>query len=219
MFLEKKDFVEIEFTGKIKNGEIFDSNIKEELEKLNPEEEAKPLIICLGEGIFLKGVEDFLIGKKIGEYNIELPPENAFGLRNPSLVQVVPSKIFTSQKLNPIPGSVFNLDGRIAKVLSYSGGRVVIDFNHPLAGKYVEYTIRVLRKIDDLNEKIKALINLFFKKDLKYSLKDKELTIYVEKELLNFVLIFKDKFKELLDLELEVKESNSELHTLKTSNT
>ncbi len=219
MFLEKKDFVEIEFTGKIKDGEIFDSNIKEELEKLNPEEEAKPLIICLGEGIFLKGVEDFLIGKKIGEYNIELPPENAFGLRNPSLVQVVPSKIFTSQKLNPIPGSVFNLDGRIAKVLSYSGGRVVIDFNHPLAGKYVEYTIRVLRKIDDLNEKIKALINLFFKKDLKYSLKDKELTIYVEKELLNFVLIFKNKFKELLDLELEVKESNSELHTLKTSNT
>jgi FKBP-type peptidyl-prolyl cis-trans isomerase 2 len=210
MFLEKKDFVEIEFTGRIKDGQVFDSNIKEELEKLNPKEEAKPIIICLGEGIFLKGVEDFLIGKKVGEYNIELHPENAFGLRNPSLVQVVPSKIFLSQNLNPTPGSVFNLDGRIAKVLSYSGGRVVIDFNHPLAGKYVEYTVKVLRKVDDLNEKIKALISLFFKKDLKYSLENKKITIYAEKELLNFVLIFKDKFKELLDLELEVKESNQE---------
>ena len=35
MALKKKDFIEIEFTGKIKGGEVFDSNIKKDLEKLN----------------------------------------------------------------------------------------------------------------------------------------------------------------------------------------
>jgi len=209
MFLEKKDFIEIEFTGKIKDGEVFDSNIKDELEKLNTKEEAKPLVICLGEGIFLKGVEDFLIGKRIGEYNIELSPENAFGLRDSSLVQIIPSRVFTSQNLNPIPGAVFNMDGRIAKVLSYSGGRVVVDFNNPLAGKYVEYTVKILRKIEDLDEKIKTVLQILFKKDLKYSLNDKKIIVYVEKNLLNFVSIFKEKFKEMLDLELEFKELDS----------
>jgi FKBP-type peptidyl-prolyl cis-trans isomerase 2 len=206
MLFQKKDFIEIQFIGKIKDGEVFDSNIQEELDKLNSKEKAKPLVICLGEGFFLKGIEDFLIGKKIGEYNIELSPENGFGLRDPKLVQVVSSKIFTSQNLNPVPGSVFNLDGRIAKVLSYSGGRVILDFNHPLAGKYLEYTIKVLRKVEDINEKIKSLIELFFKRELKYKLENKKLIIYIEKSLKDFAYLFNGKFKEILDLDLEVKE-------------
>ena len=37
MALQKKDFIEIEFTGKVKDGEVFDSNIKEDLKKLNPD--------------------------------------------------------------------------------------------------------------------------------------------------------------------------------------
>ena len=44
-------------------------------------------------------------------------------------------KIFIQQKINPIPGVMFNFDGRIAKVLTVSGGRVMIDFNNPIAGK------------------------------------------------------------------------------------
>ena len=46
--------------------------------------EAEPFIFCLGEGMFLPGIEDFLIGKEIGEYEVELPPEKAFGKRNPT---------------------------------------------------------------------------------------------------------------------------------------
>ena len=206
MVLQKKDFIEIEFTAKIKGGEIFDSNIKEDLIKLNPNANPKPFVFCLGEGMFLKGIDDFLIGKNIGEYDIELSPEKAFGKRNPKLIQMVPMKIFNEQKLNPVPGIMFDFDGRIAKVLTVSSGRVMVDFNNPLAGKIVVYKIKVLRKIEDINEKIKALNEFLFKKNFDFKVNDKKIIIMVEKGMKNFVELFKDKFREILGLELEVEE-------------
>jgi FKBP-type peptidyl-prolyl cis-trans isomerase 2 len=151
MVLQKKDFIEIEFTGRVKDGGIFDSNIKENLKQLGSEEEPKPFIFCLGEGMFLKGIDDFLIGKEIGSYNIELSPENAFGPRVGNLVQTIPSRIFAEQKINPVQGAVFNFDGRLAKVLSVSGGRIMVDFNHPLAGKVLIYDIKILKRNEVFN--------------------------------------------------------------------
>lgn len=212
MSLQKKDFIEIEFTGRVKNGEIFDSNIKEDLEKLHQghdhEIKSEPFALCLGEGMFLKGVEDFLIGKleTPADYELSLSPADAFGNRNPQLIQRIPSKVFREQNLNPIPGFAFNFDGRIGRVLAVSGGRIIVDFNNPIAGKEVTYKIRVLRKINDLNEKAKALIIFLFRESLKFEIKDRKIIMEAEKPLAEFVKLFKEKFREILDLELEVKE-------------
>ncbi len=204
--LKEKDFLEIEFTAKVKDGEIFDSNIKEDLKKSNLNLEPKPFIFALGEGMFLKGIEDFLIGKDIGEYEIELPSEKAFGNRDPKLIQLMPMKVFREQNINPVPGFMFNFDGRIAKILSASGGRIRVDFNNPIAGRDVIYKLKVLRKVDDLNEKTKAFISFLFKKDFDFEIKDKKLTIFADKQFVQFMEIFKEKFKELLGLEMEAKE-------------
>ncbi len=206
MSFQKNDFIEIQFTGKIKDGEVFDSNVPEELKKLNPNQNAEPFIFCLGQDMFLKGIENFLIGKEVGEYNIELNPENAFGLRDPSLIQMIPMKVFIEHKINPIPGTVLNFDNRIGKVLTVSGGRTMVDFNNPLAGKEVIYHVKILRKVEDLNEKIKSLIIFLFRRNFKFEVQDKKLIIEVDKGFKGFVEIFKDKFKEMLDLELDVKE-------------
>jgi DNA-binding transcriptional regulator WhiA len=82
----------------------------------------------------------------------------------------------------------------------------MVDFNHPLAGKNVVYTIRVIRKVDDLNEKIKAFIEFLFRREFNFSVKDNKLIIEVEKELSKLVEMFKEKFKEVFGMELEVKE-------------
>jgi FKBP-type peptidyl-prolyl cis-trans isomerase 2 len=206
MIITKKDFIEVEFTGREKDGEIFDSNIKKELEKININSQPKPFVFCCGEGMFLKAIEDFLVNKKIGRYEIELSPEKAFGKRNPNLVQIIPTKIFKEQKVTPTAGAMFIFDGKPAKILTISGGRVIADFNNPLAGKTVIYDIDVKRKIDNLNEKIKALIDFFFKRELQFEVKDKKIILQVDKSLENHAKIFKDKFKEILGLELEVKE-------------
>jgi len=210
MELKKKDFIEIEFTARIKDGEIFDSNIKEDLKERDLKTEPKPFVFSLGQGMFLEGIDNFLIGKEIGEYQIELSPEKAFGKRDVNLIQMMPVKIFVEQKINPIPGVMFNFDGRIGKILTVTGGRVMVDFNNPIAGKEVEYKVKILRKIEDINEKVKALIDFLFRKELKFEIKEKKLILEVEKPMKSFVELFKDKFKDILDLEVKGIEEKKE---------
>jgi len=216
MDLKEKDFIEIEFTGRVRNGEVFDSNVKEELEKMhgghNHEINAEPFIFCLGQNMFLKSIDEFLIGKpdKEAEYNIDLEPENAFGKRNTQLVQKIPLKVFHEKNVRPVPGTVLNFDGRAGKILTVSGGRVMVDFNHSLAGKPISYAIKILRKVTDQKEKIDAVNKFFFGKKLDFEVKDKNLTIKVEKQFVPLGNLFKDKYKEILDLDLEAKESETE---------
>lgn len=210
MPLQKKDFIEIEFTGKTKDNEIFDSNIPEDLKKTQFNIEAKPFVYSLGEGMFLEGVDNFLIGKEIGKYKIELSPENAFGKREPKFIQMVPIKVFHEQKMNPIPGHVFNFDGKIGKIITVSGGRVLIDFNNPLAGKEIVYDLNVLRKVEKIEEKIKALNEFIFRKNFDFKIQDKKLILEVDKGFKQFAELFKERYKDLFDLDLEVNEKEEE---------
>lgn len=213
MKLQKKDFIEVQFTGRINKGGVFDSNIPEELKRLNPNyvpEQAKPFIFSLGQDMFLKGIDNFLIGTEIDkfpkEFTINLQPEDAFGKRNSKLVQLMPIKVFHNHNLRPVPGIPFNFDGKMGKVLSVSGGRVIVDFNGPLAGKDVVYNIKILKKVDDLNEKIKSFIDFLFRQEFKFRVEDKKIIFEVEKEMKPILEMFKDKFKEMFDLDVEVEE-------------
>lgn len=219
MKLAKNDFIEIEFTGKLKDsGNVFDSNISEELKKLNPNhppEQAKPFIFALGQDMFLKGVDDFLLKQEIKSlpenFKIELTPENAFGKRNPKSVQLMPIKVFHNHNINPVPGVPFNFDGKIGKILSVNSGRVIVDFNSPLAGKEVIYEIKILKKLENQTEKIKSFLNFLFKRDdIKFSVQNKKLILELDKQLQPFAEMFKDKFKEIFDLGLEVQENSKD---------
>lgn len=214
MKLKKNDFIEIEFTSRKKDdNEVFDSNIEKDLKKINPDikpDKAEPFVFSLGQGMFLKGVEDFLIGKDIGkkkEFKIELPAEKAFGKRQSKFIQKMPTKIFKEHNLNPVPGFMFNFDGRLGKVLAASGGRVIVDFNNPVAGKDVVYDVKILRKIKNLNEKVKAFNKFLFKRDLDFEIdeKNKKIILYTEEQMKKFAEMFSEKYKDIFNLDLEVK--------------
>jgi len=208
MVFQKNDFIEVEFTGKLKDtGAVFDSNIKKDIEKAGLKLTAKPLIFSLGQGMFLKGIDDFLIGKEVGKkYALDLSAKDAFGIRDAKFIQIIPMNVFRNHRLNPVVGGMFNFDGRVGKVLSVSGGRVRTDFNHPLAGKDLNYEINVLRKLDNLNEKVDAFNEFLFRKKFKIEIKGKELALEVEKPLAQFVDMFREKFKELFGLDISIKE-------------
>jgi len=203
---QKKDFIEIEYTGKIKDGRIFDTNIKEEAKKINLEIETKPLIICIGQNMILPAIDSFLIGKKLGTYIIDLEPEKAFGLRKQELVKTFSSNAFRKQNLNPQPGMVFSFDNLFGKITSVSGGRVIVDFNNPLAGKQVEYKIIVKRQVTELNEKVKSLLAFYMRKDFDFEIKDNKLLVNATKDESKLLGFFKKKFKDILGLELDIKE-------------
>ncbi|MBU2616537.1 MAG: peptidylprolyl isomerase [Nanoarchaeota archaeon] len=208
--IKQNDFLKIDFTGTVKGGEIFDSTKKEELEqiyqdsnrKINP----KPFVFCIGHKMFLESIEEYLIGKEMGkDYEIELTPEKGFGPRNPSLIQRIPQRVFRDQRLNPIPGISFNFDGKVGRVLAVSGGRIMTDFNHPLAGKDVVYKIKVLEKVDNITEKVKALNDFFFHMEPSFEIKENKLILVLPESIGGFAMLFKDKYKEILGLDLEIK--------------
>lgn len=203
---KKNDFVEIEFVGKA-NGEIFDTTIKEEAEKINLKAEVKPIVVCIGQEMLVKGFDKELENKELRKkYLIKLSPEDAFGIRNKELIKIMPLRIFKEKEISPYPGAVLNLDGMLARIVTVSGGRVLTDFNNPLAGKEIEYEFTIKRKITEEKEKINALQDFFFRKTFSFKLEEKK--IIFDKEAEAFVMIFKEKFKEILGKEVEVEKED-----------
>ena len=161
--IKKQDFVEIEYTGKIKEDNIiFDTN-QEKVAKDNglydKNTAYSPSVICVGENSILKGLEEQLIGKEIGkEYTFEVSAENAFGKKDAKLIQLVPTSKFRQQKIQPVPGLQLNIDGIFGIVKTVSGGRCLVDFNHPLSGKDLIYNVKINRIVDDDKEKVNSLV-------------------------------------------------------------
>ncbi len=213
----KGDFVEIDFIGKVKGGGVFDTNRKEITEKEQLDIQPKPLRICIGQAMVVPGFDNALEGKEIGkEYSIELPPKDAFGERQPSLVRIMPIKIFHQQKIDPQPGMSFMMDNYIVRISAVSGGRVTADFNNPLAGKIIIYDFTIKRKIESREEQIKAVMNFFFNQEFKFSLEENKVIIEVDKdkpEQANMVIMvemLKERFKEMLKMEIEIKTKEKE---------
>tara|TARA_Y100000310_G_scaffold32133_1_gene30514 strand:+ start:5988 stop:6641 length:654 start_codon:yes stop_codon:yes gene_type:complete len=209
MKLKKNDFIEIEFTGK-SNNEVFDTTNPEEAKSIGLQADVKPVIASIGNEMLLKGLDDELEGKEIGKkYSIHLTPEKAFGPRNPSMIKTIPLRVFTEKNMNPAPGMVFQLDQHLVRIISVSGGRVMADFNNPLAGKEVDYDITIKRKIEDNKEKINALQDFFFRQRFEFELKEKKV-IFKDEKIKPVINVFKDKFKEMLGLDFEVAEKKQE---------
>ena len=143
------DFVEIEYTGRLKeDNSVFDTT-----------QEKGPVVICIGENNLLKSVEEQMIGKESGkEYSFEIGTEQAFGRKDARLLQLIPLGKFRQQNIQPVPGLQLNIDGVFGVVKTVSGGRCYVDFNHPLAGKDLIYEVKISRIIDDDKEKISSLL-------------------------------------------------------------
>jgi len=167
--IEKNDFIEIEYTAIIEDiSKVFDTTDEETAKSeniYNKNSKYQPIIICIGENQILKGLDDSLVGKEIREkeYGIELSPENAFGKKNPKLLQLVSQSSFKKQNIIPYPGLQINLDGILGIVRTVTPGRVIVDFNHPLAGKKIIYKVKIKRKITDSKEKLDSILSFYIK--------------------------------------------------------
>ncbi len=115
--------------------------------------DARPATVQIGAGQFSEALEDRLLGLEEGqEAAFDLAAGDAFGHRNGELVQTLTRATFDANAdpgVEYVPGDVveFNApDGlRFSGVLKQHGSdRVVVDFNHPLAGLPVRFTVRVI---------------------------------------------------------------------------
>jgi FKBP-type peptidyl-prolyl cis-trans isomerase 2 len=204
---KRNDFVELKFTG-YSNGNIFDSNVDEDLKKIDPKGKARETIVVVGEGMVVPGFDSALEGKETGkEYEIKVPAKEGFGERRRDLVKTIPLKIFTEKQINPYPGMVLAMDNSLARIITISGARVMTDFNNPLAGKDLTYKFTITRIVKDDKERTKVLLEFMFKFVPEHEVGE-SVVVKGPKFMEKFVTAFNPHFKKLLgkELKFELKE-------------
>ncbi|MBW3023314.1 FKBP-type peptidyl-prolyl cis-trans isomerase, partial [Candidatus Woesearchaeota archaeon] len=100
--VKKGDFVEIEYTGAIKDSNtVFDTTNAEIAKKegfFDPKHKYGPAIVCVGQKQLLEGLDEFVDGKDVGtEYDVLIAPENGFGNKDAKNMKIVPTNVFTKQ--------------------------------------------------------------------------------------------------------------------------
>ncbi len=161
--MNQNSLILINYTTKVKEtGEVIETTI-EEVAKANKiyKEGTKyePKLIAVGKGWILKALDEEIQKLNVGDkVTIEVPPEKAFGNRDPSKIKVIPLRKFGDRAKDVKVGDEIEYNGQIGTVISINSGRVQVDFNDKLAGKTLVYEIEIVKEITDLNEKIERLI-------------------------------------------------------------
>ncbi|MCW3984201.1 MAG: peptidylprolyl isomerase [Candidatus Bathyarchaeota archaeon] len=186
MTLQKGDFILIDYVAKVKEtNEVFDTTQEEVAKKEHLHKQGEiyePKLVVVGEGWVLKALDDSLLEAEVAKATtIEIPSDKAFGPRDPEKIRRVPIKQLYAKEINPVVGARIEFQGKMATIRSIGAGRVLLDFNPPLAGRTLIYDFTVTKKLDAQEEKISALIHrrvpVVEQDKFKITVKDKNLTI------------------------------------------
>lgn len=139
MKAENGDNVKIDYTGKLDNGQVFDSS-----------EGKEPFEFKLGDGKVIAGFEDAVLGMGEGEEKeVKIPMDKAYGAYNDKAVLIIPKdNIQGNMELKEGMGMTIQdkQSGQVmmAKVKKVDEKGVTIDLNHPLAGKDLIFKLKLV---------------------------------------------------------------------------
>lgn len=135
--VEKNSSVTVHYVGKLEDGTVFDSSYLEGRE---------PIKANLGQGLLIPGFENGLLEMTVGEKKtVEINPEQAYGMLNPELVgevtkDRVPAEVEVGQTLQ----TMTEQGPMNVRVVDIKEDIVVLDANHPLAGKKLIFDLELI---------------------------------------------------------------------------
>ncbi len=184
MTIEKGDFIRVSYTGKTDEDRVFDTT-DEDVAKANNIYNEKGKyggdVVIVGAKHTVAGLDEDFVGKEIGySGSVTIPPEKAFGPRNPELIENIPITKF-NQKIQV--GMPVEVDGRPGMVIRAIGRMAQVDFNRFLAGQTITYDYEIKEKIDDIEGKVKGLLGLYIGKDLPVQVNEDNITVEIEPEM------------------------------------
>ncbi|MDC6354047.1 MULTISPECIES: FKBP-type peptidyl-prolyl cis-trans isomerase [Robiginitalea] len=136
--VKANDMVRVHYTGKLTNGEVFDSSLERE-----------PMEVKLGEGSLIPGFEKGLVDMEVNEKKtITIPKEEAYGEIRKELFQAVPNSELP-ENIKPEVGMGLVARGqdgseRQLRVAEVNEDNIVVDANHPLAGQDLVFDLEVV---------------------------------------------------------------------------
>lgn len=148
MQITKNKVVVIDYTLTDAQGVVLDSS-----------EGHEPLAYIQGGNNIIKGLEEALEGKTVGDtLSVSVPPEKAYGLRNDALLQLLSRDVFSSEDGEIEPGMQFQASGpgglNIVTVVEVTPEWVKVDANHPLAGETLQFDVEVLEVRNATSEEL-----------------------------------------------------------------
>lgn len=161
--MEKGSIVRVEYDAWA-DGELFDTTSAETAKAHNKYHEDAyygPLPMIVGAGRVVPGFDAALLDAQVGdEREVDIPPERAFGPRDPAKLETIRVQEFLKREVEPEPGMRVEWEGKgRGTVVSVTAGRVRVDFNPPLSGKTLKYKFKVLEKLDQPEAKVKAILD------------------------------------------------------------
>jgi len=167
MAFSKGTLVYVNYTAKVKDtGDPIESTVEEQAKKLDiydADRRYEPRLVAVGEDWVLKGLDEEISKMDVGEKKTaELPPDRAWGERDPTLLRMVPLRKFGDKADDLRVGDVVEMDDRVAVIRFIGSGRAQVDYNHRLAGKTLIYDIEVVRKVEPGEDTIRSLMKRRF---------------------------------------------------------
>ncbi len=138
MVVTKGDKVKVEYIGSLEDGTVFDRS-----------KEGNPLLFSVGSRQVIPGFEQAVEGMKLNEEKkVNIKIEDAYGPRREDLVRDLP-KTSLPEDLKMEKGKILRLkteEGRIVmgKIVDIKEDNLMVDFNHPLAGKNLTFELKVV---------------------------------------------------------------------------
>ena len=131
--------VSVHYVGTFDDGTEFDSSRSRD----------EPLTFQLGAGHVIPGFDSAVSEMVVGETKtIKLSPEDAYGKVEPTMVQSVPRDVFPPEFEfvvgNMVQGELPSGQPITAKIEAINEGTVVLDLNHPMAGKHLNFEVELL---------------------------------------------------------------------------
>ena len=137
--IKKGDTVKVHYTGTLEDGTVFDSS----------ESHGTPLEFQIGANQVIPGFENAMVGMKEGEEKeVKLSVADAYGEYNPQMIRKVPRSQLPKDH-EPGVGMVLMVglpNGMQVpvKIVAVDAESVSIDLNHPLAGKALNFKIKMV---------------------------------------------------------------------------
>ncbi|MFM2484119.1 FKBP-type peptidyl-prolyl cis-trans isomerase [Celerinatantimonas yamalensis] len=114
--------------------------------ELDSSKDKEPLSYIAGQGFLVPGLEEALMGRKVGEkFDVEVPAEKAYGQRDDHLTQSVPLSMFEGMDVEA--GMQFRASTdtgeQTVMILEVNDDEAVVDGNHPLAGMDLFFNVSI----------------------------------------------------------------------------
>ncbi len=140
------DRVKVHYTGYLEDGTVFDTSRSEDRD---------PLEFVIGEGVVIPGFEAAIEDMAVGQTKtIEVPPEQAYRERNENLIFEVEKGQFPDD-IEIEVGMLFKVSTTDAEspetdvtVAEIRDDAIVLDGNHPLAGKTLKFDVELLEILE-----------------------------------------------------------------------